>query len=97
MHGSIWTFRGDPEKLREAYDGIASEILPAMKLHLCLGTPDGIIFVDTCPDRDAFTRFVASDEFRALRERHGLPEPERIEDFPVHAAIVDGRRRDESA
>jgi len=26
-----------------------------------------------------------------LRERHGLPEPERIEDFPVHVAFVAGR------
>ena len=91
MHASIWTFRGDPEQLLDAYDGLIAEILPVVRLHLCLRTPDGILLVDTCPDRDAFERFVASDDFRALRERHGLPDPERVDDFPVHAAIVDAR------
>jgi hypothetical protein len=92
MHGSIWTFRGDPEELLEAYDGLIAEILPFVVLHLCLRTPDGILLIDTCPDRDAFARFAASDELRTLRERHGLPEPERVDDFPVHTAIVDGAR-----
>ena len=91
MHASIWTFRGDPERLLDAYDGLIAEILPVVQLHLCLRTPDGILLVDTCPDRDAFERFAASDDFRALRERHGLPDPERVDDFPVHAAIVDAR------
>jgi hypothetical protein len=27
-----------------------------------------------------------------LRERHGLPEPERLDDFPVHVAFVAGQR-----
>jgi hypothetical protein len=90
VHGSVWTFRGDPDLLLEAYDGLLAEILPAVKLHLCLRTPDGILFVDTCPDRETFGRFFASEQLRNLRERHGLPEPERVEDFPVHAAIVDG-------
>ena len=91
MHASIWTFRGDPEQLLDAYDALIAEILPVVQLHLCLRTPDGILLVDTCPDRDAFERFAASDDFRALRERHGLPDPERVDDFPVHAAIVDAR------
>jgi hypothetical protein len=94
VHASIWTFRGDPEQLVEAYDGVASEILPAVKLHLCLRTPDGIVLVDTCPDRGTFERFAGGEEFRGLRERYGLPEPERVEDFPVHVAIVDGAARD---
>jgi hypothetical protein len=29
---------------------------------------------------------------RVLRERHGLPEPEHVDDFPVHAAFVGGQR-----
>ena len=91
MHASIWTFRGDPEQLLDAYDALIAEILPVVQLHLCLRTPDGVLLVDTCPDRDAFERFVAGDNFRALRERHGLPDPERVDDFPVHAAIVDAR------
>ena len=91
MHASIWTFRGDPEQLLDAYDALIAEILPVVQLHLCLRTPDGILLVDTCPDRDAFERFAASDDLRALRERHGLPDPERVDDFPVHAAIVDAR------
>lgn len=63
-----------------------------MGLHVCLRMPDGIVFVDTCPDRDSFTRFAASPDFQALRERHGLPEPDRIDDYPVHTAIVEGVR-----
>jgi len=94
VHASIWTFRGDPEQLLKAYDGVASEILPAVKLHLCLQAPDGIMLVDTCPDRETFEGFAGSEEFRAIRERHGLPEPERVDDFPVHTAIVDGAARD---
>lgn len=92
MHCSIWTFHGDPEQLLEGYEGLIAEILPAVLLQLCLCTPDGILLVDTCPDRGTFERFAASDEFRTLRERHGLPEPARVDDFPVHAAIVDGGR-----
>ena len=92
MHASVWTFRGDPGQLLRSYDAIAAEIQPGVALHVCMRMPDGIVFVDTCPDRDAFTRFVASDDFRALRERHGLPDPERIDDYPVHAAIVEGAR-----
>ena len=68
MHSSVWTFRGDPEQLLQAYDRVASEILPALKLHLCLRTRDGILLVDTCPDREAFNRFA--------RER-GIPRPPR--------------------
>lgn len=59
-------------------------------LHLCLRTPDGIIIVDTCPTRQAFEALIESEEFRSLRERHGLPEPDSLEDHPVHAAFVDG-------
>jgi hypothetical protein len=92
VHGSIWTFRGDPDELLDAYDGVAAEILPAVRLHLCLRTTDGIVLVDTCPDRASFERFAGGEDFRALRERHGLPEPERVDDFPVHAAIVEGAR-----
>jgi hypothetical protein len=32
----------------------------------------------------------SSEGFRELRRRHGLPE--RLEDFPVHAAFLEGRR-----
>lgn len=49
-----------------------------------------IWLVDSCPTREAFESFAGGQAFRALRERHGLPEPERMEDFPVHPAIVDG-------
>lgn len=91
MHASIWKFRGDPEELLGRYDAMAAEI-PAvnMRLHLCLRACDGIVLVDTCPSRDAFEQFAGGSVFRALRERHGLPEPENVEDFPVHRAFVDG-------
>jgi hypothetical protein len=53
-----------------------------------LGNPDELI-----GRYDAMVREIPTDgpELRALRERHGLPEPERIDDFPVHAVFVDGR------
>ena len=62
-----------------------------MKLHLCLRAPDGIVLVDTCPTKGAFDAFVANDAVRLLREKHGLPESERIDDFPVHVAFVGGQ------
>ena len=64
MHGAIWTFRGEPEQLLDAYDGLVAEILPAVQLHLCLRTPDGIILVDTCPDREGV---------RAIRGKRRFP------------------------
>jgi len=93
MHASIWRFVGDPAVLLGAYDAMVAEIPgESMRLHLCLRAPDGIVLVDTCPTRDAFDAFAGGEAFAALRRRHGLPEPERLEDFPVHAAFVDGRR-----
>jgi len=92
MHASIWRFRGDPDELLRGYDAMLAEIPAAnMKLHLCLRAPDGIVLVDTCPTQEAFAAFSSNAALRALRERHGLPEPERIEDFPVHVAFVAGR------
>ena len=93
MHASLWRFRGDPDELLRRYEALLTDI-PAenMRLHLCLKADDGIIIVDTCPSRDAFEGFVAGT-MRDLSGRHGLPEPERVEDFPVEAAFVDGGRR----
>jgi len=93
MHASIWRFAGDPDELLRGYDAMVAEI-PAenMRLHLCLRAEDGIVLVDTCPSREAFEGFAHGEAFRELRRRHGLPEPERFEDFPVHAAFLEGRR-----
>src|SRR5437899_5197474 len=94
MHASIWRFAGDPDQLLRHYDAMIAEIPQAnMRLQLCLRAADGIVLVDTCPSREVFEAFSASDEFRGLRKRHGLPEPEQVEDFPVHAAYVDGSER----
>ncbi len=94
MHASIWHFAGDPEELLRAYDAMVAKI-PAenMRLHLCLRAEDGILLVDTCPSCEAFEAFAHGEAFRDLRRRHGLPEPERLDDFPVHAAFVEGRRQ----
>ena len=93
MHASIWRFAGHPDDLLRRYDAMLAEIPRAnMRLHLCLRAPDGIVLVDTCPTREAFKSF-AGGVFRALRARHGLPEPEQLEDLPVHAAFVDGVER----
>ena len=93
MYASIWRFSGDPDELMRRYDAMLADIPPGnMRLHLCLRTPNGIVIVDTCPSREVFEAFSQSEEFRSLRARHGLPDPERLEDFPVHAAFVDGVR-----
>jgi hypothetical protein len=94
MHASIWRFRGDPDELAARYDAMVAEIPAAsMRLHLCLRADDGLLLVDTCPSREVYEEFAASEGFRALRGKHGLPEPESLEDFPVHRALVDGAPR----
>ena len=93
MHASIWKFAGEPEELLRRYDAMVAEIPAAnMRLHVCLRADDGILLVDTCPTEEVYEAFAASPELRLLRDRHGLPEPERVEDFPVHAAFVAGQR-----
>jgi hypothetical protein len=88
MHASIWHFAGDPDELLRAYDAMVAEIpAESMRVHLGLRAEDGILLVDTCPSREAFEGFANGEAFRALRERHGLPEPVRVEDYPVHAAF----------
>jgi hypothetical protein len=91
MHASIWTFAGDPDELLPRYDAMVAEI-PSdnLKLHLCLRSNDGIVLVDTCPTKEVFEAFIHSDDLRALRARHGLPEPQQVDDFPVHLAFVNG-------
>ena len=97
MHASIWKLAGDPDELSRRYDAMIAEIPRAnMRLHLCLRAADGIVLVDTCPSREVFEAFVAGELFRTLRERHGLPAPERLDDFPVHAAFVDGALKNET-
>jgi hypothetical protein len=95
MYASIWRFTGDPDELARRYDamraGIPSE---STRLHLCLRTPNGIVIVDTCPSREAFEQF-ATGPFPALRSRYGLPEPEDVQDGPVHAAFMNGTRAPE--
>ena len=91
MHASIWKFHGDPDELLRRYDAMLEEIPRArMRLHVCLRAPGGIVLVDTCPTKDVFESFARGD-FRALRERHGFPEPSKLEDFPVHRAFIAGR------
>jgi hypothetical protein len=94
MHASIWKFNGDTEELGQGYDALMGELLgPNVQLHLCLRADDGILVVDTCPSREVFEGFSQSDEFRGLLARHGLAGPQRLDDFPVHAAFVDGAAR----
>ena len=91
MHASIWKFTGNPDSLLASYDAMRAEIpTENIRLHLCLRAPDGIVMVDTCPSREAFEQFAGGDAFRALRERHGLPIPAKLDDYPVHAAIAEG-------
>jgi hypothetical protein len=93
MHASLWWFRGDPDELLRRYEAMLTEIpLAAMRLHLCLRQPDGLVIVDTCPTSAAFESF-SRGTFAELRRRHGLPEPDRVEDAPVALALVDGEPR----
>src|SRR5436189_5102241 len=86
MHASIWTFAGDPDELLRRYDAMLEEIPRArMRLHVCLGAPDGIVLVDTCPTKDVFESFARGDDFRALRERHGCPSPANSRTSPCVA------------
>jgi hypothetical protein len=95
MHASIWKFAGDPDALLRRYDAMVAEIPgTSLRLQLCLRAPDGIVLVDTCPTKEVFDSFAEGEALRGLRERHGLPDPERLEDFPVHAAFVNGQSPD---
>jgi hypothetical protein len=91
MHASIWKFTGDPAALLARYDAMMGEIGAAnLRLHVCLSAADGILLLDTCPSKEAFEAFAHGDAFRELRERHGLPDPERLDDYPVHVAYAGG-------
>jgi hypothetical protein len=91
MHVSIWKFTGDPDELTRGYDALAAEMPTDQFIaNLCLRAPDGIIIVDTCPTREVFEAFSTSDEFRVARQRHGLPDPSELHDYPVHAAFLNG-------
>jgi hypothetical protein len=91
MHASISHLRGDPDDLLRRYDALLAEIPAAsMILHLCLRTSDGIIVVDTCPTKEIFEAFHAGEPFRAMRARHVQPDPDRLEDYPVHIAFAGG-------
>jgi hypothetical protein len=92
MYASIWRLDGEPDELARRYEAMVAEIAPgSLRLHLCLRARDGIVIVDTCPSREAFESFAAGP-FRALREKHGLPEPTRVDGFPVQTAFVGGER-----
>jgi hypothetical protein len=92
MHASLWRFSGDPDDLLRRYDAMVAEIpIASMRLHVCLGTKDGIVVVDTCPSAAAYQAF-SSGPFHVLRANHGLPHPKYLEDYPVHAAFINGHR-----
>lgn len=94
MHASIWRFAGDPDDLLQRYDAMVAEFpTEIMRLHLCLRARDGIVIIDTCPDREAFVAFANGEAFVAARRRHGMPDPVALDDFPVHAALIDGQAR----
>lgn len=94
MHASLWRFSGAPDDLLRRYDAVLAELgVENMRLHLCLRAHDGIVLVDTCPSKEIFDQFVKGT-FDESRKRHGLPEPEQLEDYPVHVAFAQGRRLD---
>ena len=91
MHGSIWTFNGDPDDLLERYDAMVAEILADRRAARCACAPRTASSSST-PARIGMRSIGSRQvEFGELRERHGLPPLARVEDFPVHAAIIDAR------
>lgn len=91
MYASLWKFAGDADDLLARYDALLDDVgRSSMRLHLCLRAPDGILLVDTCPTAEKAEAFVTDPGFRALLESHGLPAPERVEQLPVHIALVEG-------
>jgi hypothetical protein len=95
MHCSLWTYRGDPDELGARYEAMVAEIpAEAMQFAACLRTPDGIVIVDTCPSKEIFDAFIASEQLAGMLERHGLGRPDEIVDHPVVAAFAGGRRVD---
>jgi hypothetical protein len=91
MHVSIWKFTGDPDELTRGYDAMVADFPTDQFIaHLCLRAPDGIVIVDTCPSREAFEAFSASEDFRSARQRHGLGDPSELRGYPVHAAFLNG-------
>ena len=93
VHCSLWTDRGDPDDLAARYEAMMAEIPPeAIQFAACIRTPDGIVIIDTCPSKEVFDEFVASEGFQALLARHGLDTPASLTDHPVVAAFAGGRR-----
>ena len=92
MHASIWTYEGDPDDLLARYESMLTDVpAGAMRVHLCLRGDTGIVVVDTCPSREVFEGFAAGP-FPELRRKHGLPDPVRVEDYPVYTAFAEGSR-----
>ena len=95
MHCSVWTYHGDPDALAEKYEAMLAEIpVEAMQFAMCAKTDDGIVIIDTCPSKEVFDEFAASEGLQALLARHGLDEPASLVDHPVVAAFAGGRRID---
>ena len=93
MHCSLWTYRGDPDDLAARYEAMIAEIRPeAMEFAACIRIPDGIDNIATCPSKEVFDEFVASEGFQDLMARHGLDSPASLTDHPVVAAFAGGRR-----
>jgi hypothetical protein len=91
VHAAIWKFTGDPGALLERYDAMLAEVGAGnLRLHICLRAEDGIVLIDASPSKAAYEAFAHGGAFRELRERHGLPAPARLDDYPVHLAYAGG-------
>jgi hypothetical protein len=96
MHCSLWSYHGDCDDLVARYEAMIAEIpVEAMQFAACFRTSHGIVIVDTCPSKEAFDEFIASDGLQALLARHGLDQPVQLVDHPVVAAFAGGRRIDD--
>ena len=93
MHVTISTLNGDPGDLLRRYNALIAQVpAPDSGVHLCLRGQDGIVIVDTCPSQEAHDAFYAEGgPFDTMLAQVGLPRPATQAEYPVHAALADGK------
>ena len=84
-----WT--GDPDHLLASYDRELQHPVPREQprrlSHTCARTDDGMVIVDVWKSEEDFRAMTADPKFQQNLRDSGTPEPDRLDVWPVHAAI----------
>ncbi len=89
MFFGSYYFPGDPQALIQAYESfMTSYPEDALLLHVCVVGTDGITVYDTCPNRQVFEAFNASQKLASAIAAAGLPQPVITPCGDVYAAKV---------